>query len=378
MSLLQPMMVAALLITGMGVAILGSVKVPLAKRLAIDEAKVGGLVSLFGFVMIPVILTAGFFTDLLGPQLVMAGGSLLFAAGLIALARANKYAHALIGVLLVSGGWSFMINVGNVLTPLAFSGSKAQATNLANVFFGMGAFLTPLAVGFLVGIFSLPRVLFLLGGLALVPGLLALGIDFSEVRLAAGPETNLGTTMVLEEPYLWLLGFALFFYGPLEASMGAWATTYLGNKGLPEASAAGFLSAFWLAFMASRLATAFTLPPQMETQLIFVLALCCVAVLSGVAFGRGRSFAMIMVVLAGLVFGPIFPTLMALLLGHFYASVQGRAVGMFFAIGGIGWTMIPMLIGSYARRTNVQRGFSIAVAAALGLSAISLVLLVGY
>ena len=33
--------------------------------------------------------------------------------------------------------------------------------------------------------------------------------------------------------------------------------------------------------------------------------------------------------------------------------------------------MIPMLIGSYARRTNVQRGFSIAVAAALGLSVIS-------
>ena len=58
MTLLQPMMVAALLVSGMGVALLGSVKLPLARRLQIDEARVGGLVSLFGFVMIPVIFTA--------------------------------------------------------------------------------------------------------------------------------------------------------------------------------------------------------------------------------------------------------------------------------------------------------------------------------
>ena len=49
MSLLQGMMVAALLVGGLGVALLGSVKVPLARRLQIDEARVGGLVSIFAF-----------------------------------------------------------------------------------------------------------------------------------------------------------------------------------------------------------------------------------------------------------------------------------------------------------------------------------------
>jgi hypothetical protein len=49
-------------------------------------------------------------------------------------------------------------------------------------------------------------------------------------------------------------------------------------------------------------------------------------------------------------------------------------VGLLFAIGGIGWTTIPALIGAYARRTNVQRGFLIAVAAAVGLSVVALVL----
>ena len=41
MSLFTVITVATLLVTGMGVAILGSVKMPLARRLEIDEARVG-------------------------------------------------------------------------------------------------------------------------------------------------------------------------------------------------------------------------------------------------------------------------------------------------------------------------------------------------
>ena len=62
MSLLQVMTVAILLVTGMGVALLGSIKLSLARKLQIDEARVGGLVSLFGFAMIPVMLAVGFIT----------------------------------------------------------------------------------------------------------------------------------------------------------------------------------------------------------------------------------------------------------------------------------------------------------------------------
>src|SRR5439155_17416141 len=116
MDLLQPMMVAALLISGQGVALLGSVKVPLSKRLQIDEARVGGLVSLFGFAMIPAILLAGFLTDQAGRQVVMMVGSALFAASLFVLAWASNYLSALLGVVFLSSGWSLMINVGNVLT----------------------------------------------------------------------------------------------------------------------------------------------------------------------------------------------------------------------------------------------------------------------
>lgn len=383
MSLLQPMMVAALLVSGMGVALLGSFKVPLARRLQIDEARVGGLISVFGFTMIPVIFTAGLLTDWLGKQGVLMGGSVLFAASLFLLGRARNYPSALAAVVLLSGAWSLLINVGNVLVVPAFGGggqSEAFATNLANVFFGLGAFLTPLAAAFLLRHLTFAMALGLVGGLALVPAVLALGVDFASLGPAPDPKTPAGTMWqelgnLLSDPMLWLLGLALFFYGPLEASMGAWATTYLGEQGVSERSASGLLSAFWLSFMAARLLTAFSLPKGGETLLILGLALACTVVMSVIVLGRGPDVAMGAVVAAGLVFGPVFPTIMAVLLGNFAPSVHGRAVGLLFAIGGVGWTAVPLLIGAYAQRTNVQRGFVIGVAAAAGLSIVAVMLL---
>ena len=80
------------------------------------------------------------------------------------------------------------------------------------------------------------------------------------------------------------------------------------------------------------------------------------------------------VLAAGAGFGPIFPTLLAILLGHFPANLQGRAVGMLFAIGGIGWTAIPILLGAATRRWGLRRALAIAVGAALGMLGITLAL----
>ena len=164
--------------------------------------------------------------------------------------------------------------------------------------------------------------------------------------------------------------------------MAAWTTTYLGDKGISGTVASGFLSAFWLTFTASRLATAllvnaFTLPAGGDSLLILAFAVASIVVLVGVVCSRGRWLAAAMVLAAGLVFGPIFPTIMAVLLSHFDSSLHGRAVGLLFAVGGIGWTVIPMLIGAYARRTGVQQGFLIAVGSAVALSGIALLLVFG-
>jgi len=81
-----------------------------------------------------------------------------------------------------------------------------------------------------------------------------------------------------------------------------------------------------------------------------------------------------MIIAAGLILGPIFPTLIAILLTNVETPLYGRAVGVFFAIGGIGWTVVPMLIGYCAKHSNVQKAFLVATGCAVLLTALSVVL----
>ncbi len=382
MNLAIPTWIAGLLATGMGVALLGSVKVTLAKRLDMDEARVGGLVSMFGFAMIPVILGMGFLTDLLGPQLVAVTGSVLMAVSLIVLASSSRYWMALLAVLLLSAGWSALINVLNVAMQSAFGGSPTYAMNLGNFFFGLGAFFTPLVIASLLQRTGFARALVVLAAFSLLSGVLAMGVDFQALGATGGEgEAAGGIGVLLGLPVMWLCALGLLFYAPLEATMAAWATTYLGDRGLSEGKAAGFLSAFWLAFTASRLATAllvgrFELPPGGDTMLIVALSGLCLLVWLIVVLTRNPTIAIAMVIAAGLVYGPLFPTLVGALLGNLadYPSLHGRAVGLFFAIGGIGWSIIPMLIGAYAQKRGLQQGFRVAAAAAAGLLVTALAL----
>jgi sugar phosphate permease len=107
---------------------------------------------------------------------------------------------------------------------------------------------------------------------------------------------------------------------------------------------------------------------------ILGLSLVSVGVWVAVVLCRGRRLTAALVIAVGVIFGPIYPTLVAVLLGHFPASLHGRAIGLFFTLGGLGCTALPMLIGAYARRTSVQRGFILAAASAAGLALIALLL----
>jgi MFS family permease len=184
MNLATPTWIAGLLVTGMGVALLGSVKIPLARRLQMDEARVGGLVSMFGFAMIPVMLVMGFLTDLLDKQAVVVAGSLLIVASLVVLSRSGRYWHALVAVLLLSAGWSALINVLNVMMEAAFGGPPTYHMNLGNFFFGLGAFLTPLVIAFLLQRAGYAPAVLVWAVLALLVGVFAFFVDF-EGLLAA-------------------------------------------------------------------------------------------------------------------------------------------------------------------------------------------------
>ncbi len=383
MTYLQLFMVLSLPITGMCYAALGALKLPLAERLKLDEAKVGGLVASFGFMVGPIILLSGFLADALGRKGVWLGGTALVALSLVTLSRAHHYRWALVAVAMLSAGWAAMINVANVLMYLAYT-NVFMATNLLDCFFGLGAFLTPIVAVWLIRKFDFSRGVAALGLLTLVPFLMALPVQMQGAP-AAQPA---GFDVLLRDPVMWLCGLTLLFWVPIESGTAAWATTLVkrltpGGENEKKSSriAAAALSAFWFCFMGSRLIAAIiehnskaTAAETVHTaRLVHIaLAVAMTLVMLGLVFSQRRGATFALLVLAGLLAGPFFPNLMALLLTHFPVEVHGRAVGLLFGMASIGWTIIPSIMGAVAKRRGVPRAFL--VAAVCGVILLALVI----
>ena len=376
---LIPVTIASAFIFGMVLALLGSIKLPLAQRLGIDEARVGGLLAALNLALIPMMLLSGLLIDALGVRWVLIGGSIATGLGLFLLARAEAYRMALYSLMLTGAGGSCLSVGAIVLMPTAFFDERhpAAAANLGNAFFGLGALMTPALTEVLTRLVGLRRTLSLLAALCLLPALA--GIIAAAGAFPQAPDQPSDLAAVIGNPIVWLAGLVFMLYGPLEGVVGAWATTYLTEFGYSARRALWLLSGFWLVFLAARLLTAFlqqheVLPEGLEPWFILALALLAAVVMGNLAGTHSRSSAAWGLIWVGAIFGPIFPTLVGIVFSNVDNSKRGSAYGLMYAIGASGSLIVPPMIGAYARRTSVRIALRIPIIVALLLAAAVLIL----
>jgi fucose permease len=83
------------------------------------------------------------------------------------------------------------------------------------------------------------------------------------------------------------------------------------------------------------------------------------------------------VMLTGLVFAPIFPTIVGVTFAKFDPSLYGSIFGIMFSVGLLGATFVPKIIGNLSAGATVQQSLLIVLAMAVALFVISLFLNVG-
>ncbi len=376
--------IAAAFVFGVELALLGSIKLPLAKQLNLDETQIGGMLSVLNFALIPMLLISGVILDLWSMRWIIVAGSVLTSLGILGLAWARDYGQSLLAVLLAGFAGASLSVAASKLMPVAFfPGNPAAAINLGNVFFGFGALLTPLVVTILFRILGYRSTVSLVALLFLAPAaLVGLASPEQWPQLAVQPDQWQNLLTVLEKEIFWAVGIALFFYVPLEFAVGTWATTYLTGLGIRERRASMLLSGFWLVFMLARLGATFLLVlfdqrgwmPGAGAWLVVGLALASAILLAIMVSATDRGRARLSVLLLGLCFGPIFPTLIGLLFHGTAKSLHGTAFGASFSLGLIGSALITPLIGRIARKRGIQRGLGVTVVVAIILGAVSIAL----
>ena len=373
--------VALLSVFGLGMcfSILGSISVKLMPRLKIDQGKFGSLISSFMFACLIASLIVGVVTDKVGYKPVATFGFIATAACIFIFARGKTYQSVLIPCILLGFGAMALNTAGNTLGPkVLFDGQDpVAASNLVNVFFGLGLFLTPLIVSFLFQKTTYEKAVSALGVIVLIPAAFAI--------FATYPESSAGFSIgsavkLLAEPAVLLGAFVLFCYISLEASFCNWLPAF-GKEvittakpdtdgAVADASAQRLLSFFAVAMMAGRLiatklAASNIFTPENGGYVIAGAALITAGLIYVMTITKDPRVSNILAILAGLAFAPCFPTTVGVTFSKFSPDVYGSIFGIIFAVGLAGAVIVPKAIGNFAKGSSVQKSLKMLIPACI-------------
>jgi fucose permease len=378
--------VALTAVFGLGIAfiILGAVSEELKTALGVTNAEIGNLVLTLFLTSVFVQLIVGPMVDKFGYKPVAIVGFLVAALSMFLIGTASSLGTATAACVLLGVGAMCMNTVGNTLIPVVLFDGKdpARASNFGNAFFGLGYVVTPLLFSLLGSAgMSYKTGVFILCGLLVLFLLVALGARFPKV--ATGYQFSMAFKL-LGTPAVIVAALALFCYISLEVSMGTWSKPYMtelfggaANPGAVE-RAGLILSLFGAAMMVGRFVTSTVKNlTAIGVRLIAVLALVAMAAILVMIMTASTALATAAVVLAGFVFAPIFPTIVGVTFAKFEPRLYGSIFGIIFAIGLLGGTFVPQIVGNLSVGATIQQSLLIVAAMAGALFVIALFLGVG-
>jgi fucose permease len=360
--------------------ILGSISIELITALGITSGQFGTLVMGLFLTSCIVQIFIGPLVDKVGYKPVAILGFTVTSLSMFMLAFSTSFSLALIACIMLGVGAMSLNTVGNTLIPVVLFEGKdpARASNFGNGFFGLGYTLTPLLVVFVINVLNLSysAALIIIGIFSLIFLIFVFNTSFPHV--SPGFKFSMAFK-VLFKPAVLVAALALFCYTSLDASMGTWIKKlmeelYGGSTNVNAAANAGLvLSLFGVAMMAGRfLSSAIRNLTAMGPKVITMMSILSVLAILLMIFARSPGWGIIAVLLAGLAFAPIFPTIIGVTFAKFDAGLYGSIFGIIFAVGLLGGTFVPKFIGNLSVGSTVQQSLSIAAIIAAILLIISL------
>ncbi len=362
--------------------LIGSISEELKARLAIDNSEVGSLATALFLTSLAVQLFIGLLVDKLGHKTMAIAGFLATAGALFLLAAATSFGTAILACGLLGVGAMCVNTVGNTLLPIVlFDGKEpARASNFGNGFVGLAFVLTPLALSALIRDLGLGLSVALSTVAGLVLGFAVIATFAAFPRVSTGYRFAAALRLLRDPPVL-AAGFTLLCYIALEISMNTWIRSFMieirgGGQSMEAARFATWvLSFFGLAMAVGRfIASSVKNLTALGSRLIALLATVTAAAIVVMAFTRSPALAVAAVVVTGLALAPIFPTIVGVTFSHYEPGEYGSVFGIIFAIGLLGPTTVPKLIGTLSVTLSVQRSLLIAAAIAVILCGASILM----
>jgi MFS transporter, FHS family, glucose/mannose:H+ symporter len=319
-------------------AFYGPAQFALATRFDIAPSATSLIVSAHFLGSMTGILALSSLSRMLGWRTVLVLGSGLLVLGCAGVALALVWWMALLGALLIGLGFGFLDISFNILFSSGFGEKSTAMTNVLNAPFGVGAIVGPFVVSAFVGDSRTPFWLVAAATLLLVP--LVLGM-----RVKTASESS-GKLVFSSLFAMFVLMF--FVYVGVEVSAATLEPRHLKDGlGYSEQSSAQWNALYWAGLTASRLLIA---PIALRVTASNIVLGSVFLALLGLGLTFVPALAPYGYVLAGLGFGPIFPTGFVWLTSSLPNAVAAGSVVV--AAANFGAVLLPPLGSSLAMQSN--------------------------
>lgn len=356
--------------------VFGAIAVGLTADLNLTNAQWSLIPAIFLYVACVVQLFIGAITDKIGHKPVAIIGFVVTGVSLFLIRSAATVEALYVSAALLGVGAMCANTVGNTIIPQVLFGGKdpARASNFGNGFFGLGLFVAPLIINYAP---SYQVGLMILLALNVVFLVLALLADFPQAALGYQFST---AVKVLRQPPVLIAALALMCYIGLEMSMSNWTAKlmnelYTSAGAVDAAKSAGtVLSVFGLAMTVGRfIASAVKNLTAIGVKLIVAVAVVAAVALLTLYLVQSPALAVVAVIVAGLAFAPIFPTIVGVTFSKYEPKYYGSIFGIIFAVGLFGGGLVQNVIGKMAG-TTVQSAFIVLTITAAILLVIALLM----
>ena len=311
-----------------------------------------------------------------GPLLArMTVGSLLAISCLMTGVALLGYAAApawivMVACAVVAGFGAGAVDVG--VNAHVASHHGPRALNWMHAAYGTGAALGPILMTAVLGAGRSWRLGYAIVGVAELTLATAFAASLSlwprprGAGRGAASAASIGAS--LRVPWVWFGVAAFFVYVGLEAVAGVWAYSYLTSVRSMSMTAAGLaVTVFWTNLTIGRVLFGAVAQARTVSSLLrfAMVSLLCGSITLWVSSSAAVDVAAL--ALIGLACGPVFPTLMSLTPSRVGEAHAANAVGFQVAAAATGQSLVPTLVGTWARISGLA-----VVPLALVISAIAL------
>ena len=258
-------------------------------------------------------------------------------------------------LLFIAGlGWGAFNNLVNFLMTMV-TGGDGRKILAVHTMYSIGAFLAPLLLGVVVSLGFTWRIpAGVIAALSFLLILVVMAMPIPESGQSTGKREKVNLRFLGKwRFYLYML--LLFTYVGTEAGYNGWVVSYLiKGHGFADAKAQFLLSVMWVAMITGRVAIAL-LSSKSRMALLLMFE------------GIGVLIGSLLLVMAG---QPYMLTLAIALIGLSLSACYGMILanasdlvvesslvsGLMMSLGGLGATVMPLLVGVFAERRDIDAG----------------------